>query len=199
MTRTWTSSRTPTRPRISEFPHESTNDQFFAEDQFESYRKLGQHIAAVTFRGAEDCVNVTAISKLANINWVADGATEPARSSSGREALTAMWDRMRANPGLGHLFRELHGLGPVRRKSPHCGSKDDERVVCLEPLELLERHLPAAAARRALARTRTTAAGWTLFTDVGAQPGCSARCGASYQHVFGIRFGYFCRQRLGLA
>ena len=26
------------------FPHESTNDQFFSEDQFESYRRLGEHV-----------------------------------------------------------------------------------------------------------------------------------------------------------
>lgn len=28
------------------FPHESTGDQFYGEDQFESYRRLGRHIAA---------------------------------------------------------------------------------------------------------------------------------------------------------
>lgn len=28
------------------FPHQSTADQFFSEDQFESYRRLGEHIAA---------------------------------------------------------------------------------------------------------------------------------------------------------
>ena len=28
------------------FPHESTGDQFYREDQFESYRRLGQQIAA---------------------------------------------------------------------------------------------------------------------------------------------------------
>ena len=31
------------------FPHESTADQFFSEDQFESYRLLGQHVAAKAF------------------------------------------------------------------------------------------------------------------------------------------------------
>ena len=33
------------------FPHESTSDQFFSESQFESYRKLGEHIANVAFNG----------------------------------------------------------------------------------------------------------------------------------------------------
>lgn len=33
-----------------DFPHQSTGDQFFNESQFESYRRLGQHVAENTFR-----------------------------------------------------------------------------------------------------------------------------------------------------
>ncbi len=32
------------------FPHESTADQFFDEAQWESYRKLGEHIATKLFK-----------------------------------------------------------------------------------------------------------------------------------------------------
>ena len=32
-----------------DFPHESTGDQVFEEPQWESYRKLGQHIASPLF------------------------------------------------------------------------------------------------------------------------------------------------------
>lgn len=32
-----------------EFPHESTGDQWFGEGQFESYRRLGEHVGAVVF------------------------------------------------------------------------------------------------------------------------------------------------------
>ena len=35
--------------RVSQFPHESTADQFFDESQFESYRRLGYHIGQVVF------------------------------------------------------------------------------------------------------------------------------------------------------
>ena len=31
------------------FPHESTGDQFYREDQFESYRRLGQEVAQAAF------------------------------------------------------------------------------------------------------------------------------------------------------
>jgi hypothetical protein len=33
------------RARSPEFPHESTGEQFFGESQFESYRRLGEHVA----------------------------------------------------------------------------------------------------------------------------------------------------------
>jgi hypothetical protein len=39
-----------------DFPHETTADQFFSESQFESYRALGQHVAAMTFGDALDDV-----------------------------------------------------------------------------------------------------------------------------------------------
>ena len=35
--------------RHSTFPHESTGDQFFDENQFESYRELGRHIGLKVF------------------------------------------------------------------------------------------------------------------------------------------------------
>ncbi|MBI5012989.1 MAG: hypothetical protein HZC06_09810, partial [Methylocystis sp.] len=35
----------------SEFPHETTADQFFNESQFESYRRLGLWIGAAVFGG----------------------------------------------------------------------------------------------------------------------------------------------------
>jgi hypothetical protein len=35
-----------------DFPHETTGDQWFSESQFESYRKLGQHIGSTVLRDA---------------------------------------------------------------------------------------------------------------------------------------------------
>ena len=33
-----------------EFPHESTSDQFYGEDQFDSYRRLGREVAGSAFK-----------------------------------------------------------------------------------------------------------------------------------------------------
>ena len=83
-----------------DFPHETTGDQFYAEDQFESYRTLGQHIATVTFRGAEDRANVVAMAhKLADI-WVADMASG-SDFVNRTQALVELWDRMRGKPWSG--------------------------------------------------------------------------------------------------
>jgi hypothetical protein len=35
-----------------EFPHESTVDQFFDDDQFESYRELGRLVGAAPWTGS---------------------------------------------------------------------------------------------------------------------------------------------------
>ncbi len=42
------------RARHPDFPHESTADQVFQEDQFEAYRALGYHIGARLFRARRE-------------------------------------------------------------------------------------------------------------------------------------------------
>ena len=44
------------------FPHESTSDQFYKEDQFESYRRLGNEIAAETFKSIGDETDLVALA-----------------------------------------------------------------------------------------------------------------------------------------
>jgi hypothetical protein len=41
------------RHRNPAFPHQTTADQFFDEDQFEAYRALGQHIAESALDASE--------------------------------------------------------------------------------------------------------------------------------------------------
>jgi len=46
----WESRNTTPRPA---FPHETTADQFFSEDQFEAYRRLGRHIGERSFEAPQ--------------------------------------------------------------------------------------------------------------------------------------------------
>lgn len=41
------------RKRCPDFPHETTGDQFFSEEQFEAYRALGFHMVDGFFHGRD--------------------------------------------------------------------------------------------------------------------------------------------------
>lgn len=53
--------------RFGDFPHETTGDQFFSEEQFEAYRALGFHIGARIFTG-EDLLQVDGVDKMLDID-----------------------------------------------------------------------------------------------------------------------------------
>ena len=53
--------------RHADFPHESTGDQFFSEEQFEVYRALGFHIASRLLAG-DDELQIHAVDGLAGIS-----------------------------------------------------------------------------------------------------------------------------------
>ena len=65
--------------RFERFPHDTTADQFFTEQQFESYRKLGECIATHLFRNAGDNMQ-TLFARL--------GETDPARRQGECRATT---------------------------------------------------------------------------------------------------------------
>lgn len=68
------------KTRCPAFPHESTADQWFSEDQFESYRCLGQHIAETAIQQGA----VTALNQ-----HMASAAAAPTPGHSGRGSAAA--------------------------------------------------------------------------------------------------------------
>ena len=56
------------------FPHETTGDQFFSEEQFEVYRALGFHIAHGVFSGRDD-VCAAGVAGPENCKFNSDGNT----------------------------------------------------------------------------------------------------------------------------
>lgn len=174
------------------FPHESTGDQFFAEDQFESYRTLGHHITEMAFRGVERDSSIVAMAgKLANL-W-----TPASAASAGfvkqTEALVALWDRLRATPALLPLFSELHALDP--NPTPH-EPTEEELCVCLELIQLMENTFIELRLDEFWRHPDNQ--GWVALFTMWAQSPTFRDAWRQYRNVFGIRFGYFCRQRLGL-
>ncbi|MEN8258359.1 MAG: patatin-like phospholipase family protein [Thermodesulfobacteriota bacterium] len=50
------------KEKSQDFPHESTSDQFFTEEQFESYRALGRFALAEAFESKEGWLNACSVS-----------------------------------------------------------------------------------------------------------------------------------------
>jgi hypothetical protein len=174
------------------FPHESTANQFFAEDQFEAYRRLGYHVAGMAFRGAETERDMVAMAgKLVNL-WA------PTMNGSSfvkhADALSAMWDRFRNSASLEPLLRELTAdlPGPMRTTPlPH-----DQFCACLELLQLMENVF--LELRLDEFWDHPDHRGWAmLFTMWAKSPGLRAAWEQA-RRTYGIRFEYFCHERLGL-
>jgi hypothetical protein len=174
------------------FPHETTGDQFFAEDQFESYRRLGHHIASMTFRGVERERTVVAMAeKLRNL-WT------PASPSNvdfvdQTQALVELWDRMRVDPELLPLFRELHAI--ETDPEPH-EPTEAELCICLELIQMIENAFLSLRLDEHWRHPDNQ--GWVVLFTMWAQSPTFREAWRQYRDVFGIRFGYFCQQRLGL-
>ncbi|HLG58906.1 MAG TPA: patatin-like phospholipase family protein [Vicinamibacterales bacterium] len=175
-----------------EFPHESTGDQFFAEDQFEAYRRLGHHVASLTFRDVRGERDLLAMArKLADL-WI-PSAVGSASFVDQTESLDAIWERFRATPSLYPL---LHELTSDRQSPSQRPPTEEEFCLCLELFQHMENvflalrlddfwahpdHRGWAAMFRMWAKSPTFRASWTRSRD-----------------LFGSRFVHFCHQRLGI-
>ena len=127
-------------------PHESTSDQFYGEDQFESYRRLGHHIATLTVRDVEHERSLVEMARNLYDLWTqsSDSASFVAQA----EALDEIWERFRTSPLLEGLLTELMADRPSPLPDPLPGSiRGEQLAACLEFRRL---------ARRASARTLST-------------------------------------------
>jgi hypothetical protein len=176
----------------STFPHESTADQFFTEDQFEAYRRLGHHITGNTFCAAEnEPLELFGIAgKLFDVWAPAPFSTDAFLDSV--KAFDQIWDRFRQDPGLAQLFAELTRTGPIV-PSPLTAA---EICVCMELLQLMENvflelrlddfwHHPDNR-------------GWAMVFARWAQSPKFRQVWESARPTYGIRFEYFCNRYLGL-
>ena len=81
------------------FPHETTTDEFFTEEQFEAYRALGFHIVdhffgeaeTISWAGGEDCFQSLEEALEAIDEALARGPTPARRSWEGRPRVPTAW------------------------------------------------------------------------------------------------------------
>jgi hypothetical protein len=102
------------------FPYQSTGDQFFDEAQFESYRKLGVHVAASVFREAQErqstqlrAFNPEAFFTVLREAWRGRLATRAELTSAHHERLDALYERLRTDADLAFLSAEFYPEWPA--------------------------------------------------------------------------------------
>lgn len=175
-----------------EFPHESTADQFFAEDQFEAYRRLGHHVAGLTFRDVRDEDNLVAMArKLAEL-WIP--ASVGSDSFTGQsEALDEIWERFRTSPTLFPLLRELTADRQLPAQEP---PTEEELCACLELFQHMENVFLALRLDDFWAHPDNR--GWVVMFRMWAKSPTFRLVWQRSHRMFGLRFVHFCRQRLGL-
>lgn len=100
------------------FPHESTGDQFYGEDQFESYRSLGRDITAKLF-GKVPIGNRSMDEIAEDLNTVfSPTLPNQAQFTQHADRLMEIWDKLGKNQSLTPLDKELcppwDGNNPAR-------------------------------------------------------------------------------------
>lgn len=206
------------------FPHETTANQFFAEDQFESYRKLGKHVVEHSLRGTVPGQHPVAIAeKLADVLPPAGRPSEVFLEHA--SALNALWDKFRRAPKLHPFLRELMGkdlpsvagapaaappAGVVaaavnqpagqqanaRPPEPPQPVTEAEFCVGLELIQLMEDVFLDLGLDDFWEHPDNR--GWAILFMQWSQSRKFREIWGQTRRTFGIRFEHFCAARLGL-
>ena len=174
------------------FPHETTADQFFSEDQFESYRRLGRHVVLHSFRGNQPGDHPVMIAeKLADVLAPAGCSSEVFLKHA--KALEKIWERFRQSPDLNPFMDEL-----MRNivTPPHPVLEDLEFAMGLELIQLMENVFMDL--RLDDFWDHPDNRGWAILFMRWARSPRFRAIWVQVRRTYGIRFEYFCEARLGL-
>jgi|GEM_PF-437022 len=182
-----------------DFPHETTADQFFTEDQFESYRKLGYDAARRTFRDTTLRTNTaTALEDFAQEltdTWT-PVKNSPASFISSTSALSKLWETLGTDPQLLNLSNQIINHTPPPPGRPLMVTPR-EFYFCNELIQLMENvHLDLK-----LDDTWDDPdnAGWKDLFLKCARSGTFRMVWEKSRSTYGKRFDNFCKRRLNLS
>jgi hypothetical protein len=147
----------------------------------------------VALRPAADESNIVAMAgKLFDV-WAAAGCSSSSFLNH-TKTLDKLWEMLRKSPGLDNLLKELVADTP---NSPAAGAPDEkEKTACLELIQLMEDVFLDLRLDEFWEHPDNR--GWAmLFTTWAKSPKLRATW-TKTRSSFGIRFEYFCGERLGL-
>jgi hypothetical protein len=151
------------------FPHEPTTDQFFSESQFESYRRLGQHVVDTTF-GRVKSLNERPLSE----KYAEDGllglfqdlyrkwhlvSSEESKDDS-TERYNALMRRLAEDKDLEFVGCQFFPGHPTTGGDPGADAQRKAFYFCLEVIQLMEDIYFGAGFSDEEIRTDPRYAGW---------------------------------------
>lgn len=175
-----------------DFPHQTTGDQFFDEDQFEAYRRLGHHIARLTFRGVRGERDLVAMARRLLDLWIPASLGSPSFVDQAA-ALDRLLERFRTSPSLHPLLAELTAN---RQSSLRRAPTEDELCACLELMQHMESVFHSLRLDDFWAHPDNR--GWAAMFGTWAKSATFRQVWQRSRGLFGSRFVHFCQQRLGL-
>lgn len=126
------------------FPHESTADQFFDESQFESYRRLGQHMGREVFRVLErkEDQDMSQVCSILRSHWIANPPGIHDSFLQETRSLIELERTLREDPMLARYDLELYPeLQTLFGMDPTALPALDPRAalhLCNEQIQLME-------------------------------------------------------------
>lgn len=187
------------RAAHASFPHESTSDQFFTEDQFESYRKLGLHVVQHSFRGTrEGDTPVEVAERLADVLAPRGASNDSVLKHT--ETLQRLWGEFRESPALHSFLDELMMIIPPAASALSPSDigvqSSQEHAVALELIQLMEEVFMDMQLDDFWDHPDNR--GWAVLFMRWARSPKFQNIWKQTHRTFGIRFEYFCAARLGL-
>ncbi|MGA7415323.1 MAG: hypothetical protein WBW33_32925, partial [Bryobacteraceae bacterium] len=174
------------------FPHESTGNQFYAEDQFESYRSLGRDIAMRTFEPVADEKDFGTLA-LKLLKICSPTLHDAARFTRLSTHLMHLWSQLRGNPELDFLDRQLTASWP---DVPEAGFRS-AFYFCSEMIQLMENVYMDLRFEETWDHPDN--AGWRSTFQNWASSAAIQKTWQLTSGTYGLRFQYFCQRRLGFA
>jgi hypothetical protein len=175
------------------FPHETTADQFFTEDQFESYRKLGAHVVKHSFRGTQIGQQPFEVAEQMYDTLAPAGCSSEVILRH-TQTLERVWEQFRVAPGLNLFLQELM-VGPAP-PAPRVALSQEELCMALELTQLMEEVFLDLQLDDFWDHPDNR--GWAVMFMRWARSPRFQQAWKETRRTYGIRFEYFCAARLGL-
>ena len=177
------------------FPHETTADQFYGEDQFESYRLLGYEIAMRTFKPDGKKADFVEMAELLKEVW-SPSLAHLGRFTQHSERLMDLWTQLGSNQKLQVLDQEDEKLLSAKwpdEKSPE--SFREVFYVCSQMIQLMENVYLDLGLEDTWDHLDN--AGWRTMFEGWAKSAAMKKTWEMTSTNFGKRFQYFCNREFG--